>query len=155
LHFGIYQGGPINPFPFLQPDDPVPPSPRNTDYLSTWVRVTASRAPLGAGPRRDSTSVVELARESAAMAMATTGSRLRIMLPDGMTGYVDNAAVAVATTPLRQRRVQTPSPLRDRPRPDAPAMTTIEEGSPVQVLGRFGNFELVRTANGTEGWLVP
>jgi murein DD-endopeptidase MepM/ murein hydrolase activator NlpD len=155
LHFGIYQGGPIDPFPFLQPDDPVPPAPANTERLSKWVRVTASRAPLGAGPGRDSTSIAELARESAAIAMATTGSRLRVMLPDGMTGYVDNAAVAVATTPLRQRRVQTPSPLRDRPLPHAPAMTTIEEGSPVQVLGRFGNFELVRTAGGTEGWLVP
>jgi peptidoglycan LD-endopeptidase LytH len=154
LHFGIYQGGAIDPFPFLQPDDPVPPQPASTDRLSRWVRVIASRASVRAGAGRDSAAIAELGRDSAAIAMATTGPRLRVMLPDGVSGFVDNAAVADATKPLRQRRVQAASPVRDRPLPGAPAVTTVDEGTLVQVLGRFNDFELVRTADGIEGWLT-
>ena len=154
LHFGIYQGGAIDPFPFIAPDDPVPLPSGHADRLSQLVRVSAPRASLRAGVARDAASITQLNREWVATALGATGSRLRVMLPDGTAGYVENSLVATAAPSLRQRRVQTASPLRDRPAAEAPAITTIEEGSLVQVLGRFGTFELIRTSSGTEGWLM-
>ena len=155
LHFGIYERGAIDPLPFLAPDDAVPPPSGQADRVGELVRITATRAPLRAGIARDAAAVTELNREWVATALGAAGSRLRVLLPDGRSGYVDTAVVAAAVAPLRQRRVQTVSPLRDRPAVEAPAITTIEEGSLVQVLGRFQTFELIRTGAGTEGWLVP
>jgi murein DD-endopeptidase MepM/ murein hydrolase activator NlpD len=155
LHFGIYEGGAIDPLPFLGPDDRVPPPSSHADRLAQVVRVSATRASLRAGAERDAPTVTELQREWVATALGAAGPRLRVMLPDGTSGYVDNSALASAASPLRQRRVQTSAPLRDRPTPQAPAITTIEEGTLVQVLGRFHTFELIRTSGGTQGWLNP
>ena len=154
LHFGIYQHGAIDPLPFLAPDDPVPAAPTGADRLGQVVRVTAARTPLRAGIGREAASISELNREWIATAIGAAGPRVRVMLPDGTSGYVEHSAVAAATSPLRQRRVQPGSPLRDRPAPTAPTIATLDEGTMVQVLGRFQGFELIRTSTGTEGWVA-
>lgn len=154
LHFGIYEGGAIDPLPFIQADDPIPATSGHVDRLSQRVRVVARRAVLRSGAGIRAPEIGHLERESIGTVTGVAGSWLRLQLPDGTSGYLDNNAAGAATSSLRQRRVQAATTLRDHPTATAPALLTFDEATAVQVLGLFQNFELVRTANDLEGWIA-
>jgi murein DD-endopeptidase MepM/ murein hydrolase activator NlpD len=100
LHFGIYEMGAVNPFPFLAPDDRVPgPSRAPLGLLASWVRVTGPRGNLRAGPAGDAASREPLARGAVGQVEAIAGNMLRIRLPDGTAGYV--SASRVRATEMR------------------------------------------------------
>jgi len=155
LHFGIYDGGAIDPLPFLRADDPVPAAPPGAgDWLSEMVRVTAARTPLRAGTSRAAPAETQLERASLARVAGVAGSQLRVVLPDRSTGYLDRTAVAVAATALRRQRLAPGASLREQPFADAPAIRTIEEATTADVIGAFNGFEFVRTSSGPPGWIA-
>ena len=154
LHFGIYERGAIDPLPFLRADDAVPAAPADADrFLSQWVRVAAARATLRNGIDKDAESVAELSRFTFARVAAVTGSQLRIELPDGSHGYLDQSAVVDATRPMRRQTVRAGEVIRDRPLATAPAIATIGKPDAVEVLGEFNGFTLIRPTSGLPGWV--
>jgi murein DD-endopeptidase MepM/ murein hydrolase activator NlpD len=155
LHFGIYEGGAIDPLPFLQADDPVPAAvPAAGDWLAEMVRVTTPRQTLRAGTSPTAPALMQLGRASLARVAGVTGSQLRVVLPDRSTGYVDRRAMAIATSAVRRQRLAPGSRLREQPFADAPAVRTIEEATTADVIGEFNGFEFVRTSSGAPGWIA-
>jgi len=101
LHFGIYEVGAVNPFPFLAPDDAEPrPIVAPERLLASWVRITAARGNLRAGPAADAPSRDTLFRGELARVEAITSNMLRIRLPDGKAGYVSVSRVRPAEVRL-------------------------------------------------------
>ena len=154
LHFGIYEGGAIDPLPFIQADQAVPPAAAGADeMLSELARVTAARSRLRAGTSQNARTLSELQRGSIVHIYGLSGTQLRVVLPDHTTGYVERSAITTATKPLREQRVQPGAVIRDEPLATAPALHVVQEPATLEVLGTFNGFELVRVASGF-GWLA-
>jgi murein DD-endopeptidase MepM/ murein hydrolase activator NlpD len=154
LHFGIYDRGAIDPFPYIRADDPSPAATAAAGPLNEWVRVTAARTALRNGPARSAPVTAQLGRGSLARVAGATGAQLRVELPDRVSGYVERNAVAVAQKPLRQQRLAVGTVLRDRPIPNAPAIVTFDQVTTADVLGNFMGFTYVRTSGDRYGWVA-
>ncbi len=155
LHFGIYQRGPIDPLPFLQADDAEPPaSTGSLDRLGELVRVTPVRTPLRDGTGRSADTRRQLERNSIARVLGITASTLRVSLPDGTTGYIDNGGAIAARTAIRDQRLAAGSVLREGPLPGAPAIEVLAAETRASVLGRFNSFELVRLPSRAAAWVA-
>jgi hypothetical protein len=152
LHFGVYEDGALDPAPFLQPDESLARLTVDPALLGSLVRTRSARTPLRAGPSA-------AASQRLLLEAGTIGERLgiadrwhRVLMPDGAVGYVPDNAVVSATVPLRRQRATRPLRLRERPQPTAPLMTTLEEGTEVDVLGHFQQFDFIRAPRGQAGW---
>jgi SH3-like domain-containing protein len=159
LHFGVYRRGegPMDPWWFVH--TPAREAPRlvaDTALLGTWSRTSAREVALRAAPDATSAEAGILARYTAMRVLAAVGSWYRVRLPDGTTGYLaarllERAHLAVETTELAQGEA-----VRSRPGGTDPS-TVIEEMTTedaVAVLGRFGDYLLVRTPAGRSGWVA-
>lgn len=154
LHFGIYDRGAIDPLPFIRADDPSPVTGAAVDPLNELVRVTATRASLRNGPARTASITVQLERGALARVAGATAGQLRVELPDGAMGYIERSAISLAQKPLRQHRLAAGTVLRDRPLPDAPAITTFDQVTTAEVLGDFRGFNYVRISGAGYGWVA-
>lgn len=154
LHFGLYAGGPLDPLPYLLPDDPVPPPPTGGDRLGGTVRVSSARAALRDGPAADTPRSRDLARGTIAQVVGSTGRAYRVRLPDGTIGYTDAASVSSAGAAIGRRRLRPGDVLRESPLASAPAVTTLAVEGEAAVLGEFEQYTFVRMADGLSGWLA-
>jgi murein DD-endopeptidase MepM/ murein hydrolase activator NlpD len=157
LHFGIYDGGPVDPEPFLLPDDPAPariaaPLAR----LDEWVRVTGSRhgTLLRTGPHRGADSLFRLQPGSLARVSAASLGSFRVRLPDRTEGYLDAADVTSVERPVRRAQLEAGIVLEEGPDSTGPAIEVLGTATDVDVLGRFGEFELVRLPDARLGWVA-
>jgi murein DD-endopeptidase MepM/ murein hydrolase activator NlpD len=152
LHFGIYRRGygAVDPFPFVRvpPDRPVRVT-ADTGALGARRRVATATA-LRATPASGAPAVMPLGRGTALEVLGATGAWFRARLPDGSTGYIIARSTERAVAPLRRVR-RAVAVLRDRPAADAVVVDSVA-GS-VTVLGRFGQWDLVRDEQGREGWI--
>lgn len=91
LHFGIYTNGAIDPYPFLQNADDLPPAPA--------YQITAPAAPqnvprsgnhyLRLSPARDGTVIRKLDNGEAVTILSATGRFYRVLTEKNETGYVN------------------------------------------------------------------
>lgn len=154
LHFGIYEGGAIDPLPFVQPDDPAPAAPEAPlERLGQRVRVVPARTPLRGGPATGAPATAQVERATLARVVGIAMGSVRVVLHDGTMGYVAASAITAADAPLRRARLTAGTVLRENPGPDQPVVDTV--GAPVsaEVLGRSGDYEFVRVPDGASGWL--
>jgi hypothetical protein len=154
LHFGIYDQGAVDPLPFIRADDPIPLPPRvPLTTLGRLVRVTSARATLRAGEDRSAAARAQLNRSAVARVFGVAGSSVRVNLPDGQMGYLDNVAVADAEAALRRLNLPAGSSLYERPLANAPVVDAIGANTGADVLGEFGAFTLVQLPTGMTGWI--
>jgi hypothetical protein len=154
LHFGIYEDGAIDPLPWLQPDDPLPPSPiAVVDWLGEMVRVLPAQTPLRVAAHRDAAARRQLDRALVARVIGVSERFYRLWLPDGSIGYVDHRAVTLADRPLRRERLPSGSVLRELPATTAPVVEVLTEEKQAEVLGEFGAFALVRVPGHRVAWI--
>ena len=91
LHFGIYAGGAIDPFPFLQRADALPPSPQ----YSLTAPAAAQKVPatgnhyLRLQPERDGTKIRQLNNGEPVTTLGATGRFYRVLTENGELGYVN------------------------------------------------------------------
>jgi hypothetical protein len=76
-----------------------------------------------------------------------------VQLPDGASGFVSEGLTRPTREPVRTIR-RGSAQLLDRPVAAAALIANVETSSRLAVLGRFNDFLLVRTPDGTEGWIV-
>lgn len=154
LHFGIYARGAIDPLPFLQPDDDVPPEPRAAlDRLGHLVRVVPVRTALRDAADAGSATRAHLPRASLARVAGAARASYRVMLPDARTGYVEAATVTLAATRLRRERLPAGTTLRERPTDTSPVVEVLAAVEEVDVIGQFDRFTLVRLPAGRTAWV--
>ena len=155
LHFGIYDNGPVDPFPFLAPDDPMPPAPSGQpDEWDQWVRVAAREAVLRSGASRDADTLQRLQRGALVRVRAASHRALRVLLPDESSGYLDPQALTSVARPLLRARLDSGTVLREFPGDRAPAVERLTGAVMGDVLGRFGEFALVRVPEAGTGWVA-
>jgi len=152
LHFGVYDDGPIDPAPFLAPDETLRGTVVESSLLGTLVRTRTGRTPLLAGPMAGSTERGLLEASTIAHRLGVSGTWHRLLLPDGTAGYVRANSVVTAEPPLQRRPLREAVALREKPLSAAAVMTTLEDGTDVEVLGHFGQFDFVRSRDGLVGW---
>ena len=157
LHFGIYGfgDGATDPLPFIR----LGRSPAKQELLAVArlgdsVRVSAARTVVRSAPASSATALRELPKASALTIVGGTQTWLRIELPDGLTGYVNNSTVETPKRPLRRLILTAPAPLRDAADPMAATIVTLPTGSAVDVLAVSAAFQLVRGTDGRTGWLM-
>jgi murein DD-endopeptidase MepM/ murein hydrolase activator NlpD len=154
LHFGVYDRGPVDPAPFLRPDDPLPVAPSGTlDVLDGWVRVTRPNAPL-----RDAGHALAGVRDTlpgdhVLRVLAAAGAYYRVTSPDGRRGYVSIGDVTPALEPIDSAALAAATPVRDRPHAVASVIEILAPTVSVDVLGHVGEFRFVRLPDARVGWL--
>lgn len=157
LHFGVYDRGPVDPFPFLRPDDGDPPRLLGSlDLIQRWARVVSGGASLRAEASSRSEVRGTLAHNLVVQVKALAGAYYRVVLPDGTGGFVSTRELRDADEPIERADVTGALPLRDRPLPHAAVIDVIDTlrlDAGVDVLGRFGDFSLVRLPDSRTGWI--
>lgn len=156
LHFGIYQRGPVDPYPYVYyPRGSIPRLNVDTALLGRWTRVTRNGVELRPTVDSDATVIAEVPEHTAMLVVAGSGSQLRVRLPDGRSGFIPARFTELATQPIRETRLAAGAPLRLAPHPSSSLVDTLDSAEEVGVLGRFGDYLLVKPANGPAGWVEP
>ena len=158
LHFGVYRRGegPIDPYWFVsRPPGSIPRLVADTTRLGDWVRPSGARATLLTAPSSTSDTVNLLGRHTVMRVLSAAGAFYRVRLPDGTTGFVsarltEHAERAIATVPGRELILARPAVTHS----PQDVVAVVEEGENVNVLGRFGEFALVRSSRGVAGWVL-
>jgi hypothetical protein len=86
--------------------------------------------------------------------LAAASRSFRVRLPDGTVGYIGAMQVESEERPLEDRVLASATPVRREPRDGAPPMGIRPSGEELTVLGRFGSYVRVSTADGRSGWIV-
>jgi murein DD-endopeptidase MepM/ murein hydrolase activator NlpD len=155
LHFGIYQRGPVDPYPFVhEPRATIPRLLASTDDLGEWVRTTAARVTLRASPQASSATIAELPRHTVVRLEGASGSWYRARLPNGAMGWLTASSSEPAERPVGTERRTAEAVVRQGPGAGAPPVESVAPGTRVPVLGRFADYLYVQTPAGRTGWLV-
>ncbi|HEX6315741.1 MAG TPA: M23 family metallopeptidase [Gemmatimonadaceae bacterium] len=158
LHFGVYRRGegPIDPFWFVhRPRSELPRLVADTTRLGDWIRPVSNRAQLLAAPSLQSDTVGTLGRYTAMRVLSAAGAFYRVRLPDGVTGFVSARMTEAADRAIA--RVPTGETILARPvfeRHPQDVVDVVDDGDDVSVVGRFGEFALVRSRRGVAGWVL-
>ena len=153
LHFGVYGGGPVDPYPFLHVDPPADVRV-DTSRLGGWARVRSARANLRAGPGTAFDVRDALPRHTALRVVGGSEGWYRIALPDGQSGFIASNLTEPATRPIQQVAQATDVALRHRPTRLAVAIDRVAAGTSVAALARFDDFFYVEAPNGRQGWVA-
>jgi murein DD-endopeptidase MepM/ murein hydrolase activator NlpD len=155
LHFGIYQRGPVDPFPFVhQPATAIARLTASTEHLGSWLRTTAPTATLRSSPRANGETVAELPRHTVVRIDGASGGWYRARLPDGSTGWLAAASAEPARRPVRTELRSAAAVVQQGPVAEAPPVESVAPGTQVPVLGRFADYLFVQTPAGRTGWLA-
>ena len=158
LHFGVYRRGegPVDPYWFVyRPRGTVPRLVADTSRLGRWIRPSVARATLRTAPSMTADTVTILERQAAMRVLSASGDWYRVRLPDGATGFVsarltESANRAIATIASGQTILARPAVTHT----PSDIVSIVEPGDSVGVLGRFGDFALVRSRRGVAGWVL-
>jgi SH3-like domain-containing protein len=99
--------------------------------------------------------MARLVRHTAMRVLSASGEFYRVRMPDGVTGFVsarltESADRAIATMPGGETILARPIVVHS----SSDVVAIVEEGESIGVLGRFGEFALVRSSRGVAGWVM-
>jgi murein DD-endopeptidase MepM/ murein hydrolase activator NlpD len=159
LHFGVYRRGegPVDPYWFVhRPVGSLPRLSADTTRFGEWVRTTTDRTIVRASPNAKSDTTAVLPRHAVLRVIAAVGGSYRVALPDGAAGYVVARTTEPAARALRRADVRGASLVLARPHAATSdqVMADIPAGQPVDVLGQYAGYALVRTQRGITGWVA-
>ncbi|GAB5521198.1 MAG: hypothetical protein RhofKO_34490 [Rhodothermales bacterium] len=150
LHFGIYQRGPHDPFPFIDTNQPEPrPSRLDDGDLGAWQRTTAQTT-IRSTPNHRAGAITTLPNRTVLRADAGTTGWLHVRLPDGREGWVQSRDVQPATPVFTV--APTVAFIRSAPSPSAVPLG--QTAGDTRALGFFGDYALVPAPAGGTGWVV-
>ncbi len=156
LHFGVYSRGPVDPWPFIvRVRGSVPALTADTSRVGRWARTRRDRVRVKAALDVGSPSIVELPRNTAFRVLSAGGDWYRVALPDGRAGYVSASATEGADLPVDVAVPDGAGATLAVPTADAQVVEEFATGTALDVLGRFGEFLLVRRTGGPLAWLPP
>ncbi|MCG8469301.1 MAG: M23 family metallopeptidase [Gemmatimonadetes bacterium] len=152
LHFGIYarREGPVDPFAFVvRPPTRPPGVVADSSALGEWLRLRVASVVLDGTDARS-----ELPRHTVARVLAAHGRRHRLQLPDGRRVEVADARFERMDEPIGDLVLDAARPLLHSPAMGALATGEIDGSSELPVVGRFGDYRLVRPSSGASGWVA-
>jgi hypothetical protein len=143
LHFGIYgYGGALDPYPFVNRQVKSAASV-SAKKMTEQLRLT----------KELKTTTFTARKNTLLLPLAVTAKGYLAELPDGRLIQTDFAAVQPAEQPLKKAKATAVANVYHLPSAEAATAATLQAGSPVSVLGYFGEYAYVRSGN-TEGWVL-
>ena len=85
---------------------------------------------------------------------AASGDTYRILLPDGLSGYVPSRHIELAEETLETHQADAVQELKVAPMEQAAVIQKINGGEEFAVLGHYSGYMLVRTLKEKVGWLM-
>ncbi len=156
LHFGIYgfSDGATDPLPFIRLGrGPARQALLSTTRLGDSLRVSAARSDVRLSPGSDAPILRILPKSASMTVMGGTETWLRVVLPDGLMGYVASNTTEPEKRSLRRLVLSAHASLLDEANSQAAVIKTLPSGTAVDVLATTSSFQLVRPADGPTGWL--
>jgi len=154
LHFGMYWGGPADPYPALYQPELVPQQfAGDTAMIGQLARISGSRVSLRQHPTGSSQRLADLRLHTPVRILAGSGSWYRVNLPDGTLGFVAAGLIEPAREPIRSELVAHGGVMRSQPESGADRVESLTAGSEVPVLGAYAGFLYVKSPSGRAGWL--
>lgn len=154
LHFGIYSGGPTDPYPFMRRSrDRAAPVNSDLEMLGRWMRIARDQTRFSGSDDVLPSTEPMLDRHTSVRIVGAEGSRYRVYMPDGRHGYIAAADLESADTPIEERVALAGATVRIGPAGDAPGVEDIAAGESLPVIGRFGEYTHVSTPTGRTGWV--
>lgn len=157
LHFGIYVRGegPVDPVNFIKEINSTPEElTADTAMLGRWARAREPSVSLNASAGSRSLKLARLVSQSAMKVQAATGNMYRILLPDGLSGYVPSQSIESVEDILDIQRAEDVQEIKAAPMAQAAIVEKINGGEEFAVLGQFDGYWLVRTQKEKLGWLM-
>jgi murein DD-endopeptidase MepM/ murein hydrolase activator NlpD len=157
LHFGVYRRGegPVNPYWFVyRPRGSLPRLAADTSMLGDWARTQREGIVLRTAPDAEADSIATLPLHTALRVVSAVGTWYRVQLPDGSGGYLTSRFAEAAEQAVRTASPAAGMPVFASPAATAGVVTEVEAGNELPVLGRFGDYLLVRAPGGRAGWLA-
>jgi len=156
LHFGIYTfNGALNPLPFIDPVTKTPAAVTASSIRLNKTLRTASSVKMFSSPHSKATVLATLNSGTIVQANAATGSYYKAELPDGGTGFIQSSSLIQVTEPLKKININLlQQKVYDKPDSLAAIKTTLREGETVSLLGTFGNYQLICSADKEIGWII-
>ena len=155
LHFGIYArgSGAVDPLPYLRPAPPAP-SPPGIDPRTLEARLrTTARARLRGAPHGAGEPLALLPPRTVLEPVGTTADWIRVRVPDGRRGWVHASLLEGAGRAVTRASPSAGAIVRAAPAFDAPPLRTASDAASADVLGRAGDYLLVRFDDGLTGWV--
>lgn len=156
LHFSIYRRGygAIDPYPFVASRvTKVPAIRADTSRLGQLARVRLRNIKLLAAPQARSTTFATLHRHLPLQIIAATQDWYRVRSPEGLTGYLPANSLEDVSRTLNKVTLSQPTELLRSPDPAAAPVATLRSETEVAVIGKNGNYQLVRDQEGEVGWM--
>jgi len=157
LHFGIYARGegPVDPVNFIKKINSTPKEIKaDMEILGQWVRSDQSKVALKASSASRSLEIVRLSPYTAMKVQAAAGDTYRVLLPDGLTGYVPARNIESIAQSLETQHADLIHEVRAAPMAQAVVVEKINGGEEFAVLGQYDGYMLVRTSKERLGWLM-
>lgn len=156
LHFGIYRRryGALDPFPFIAyRTDRAPTISADTSRLGDLVRVRRSNTGLLAAPQSRSNRLASLDQHFPLQIIAASNAWFRVRSPEGISGYLPAGSLEPTERPIRTATLEEATELLQAPSGEAAPLAAVAKHAEVAVIGRNGNYQLVRDERGTMGWM--
>ncbi len=122
--------------------------------LGQWARSKQSMVSLKASPAERALDIVRLSPHSAMQVQAAAGDTYRVLLPDGLSGYVPARHIESITESLETQQAGLIHEVREAPMEQAAVVERINGGEEYAVLGHYESYMLVRTEKENVGWLM-
>jgi murein DD-endopeptidase MepM/ murein hydrolase activator NlpD len=156
LHFGLYASGEgaVDPVNFIKKTDSTPEEiTADLNVLGQWARSKQSKISLKASTATRALEILRLSPYSAVKVLAAAGDTYRVLLPDGLSGYVPARDIESITESLATQRTDLIHEVREAPMEQSAVMEKINGGEEFAVLGHFQGYWLVKTHKEKVGWL--
>jgi hypothetical protein len=157
LHFGIYVRGegPVDPVNFIKKIDSTPKEvSADLEILGQWARSDRSRVSLKASMASRSLELARLGPHTAMKVQAAVGSAYRVLLPDGLTGYVPSRNIESIAQSLETRQADLSHEIVAAPTALSEVVEKINGGEEFAILGHYDGYTLVKTQKERMGWMM-
>lgn len=156
LHFGIYTfNGAVNPLPFIDPVTKTPAAITTSGAKLNKTLRTTSAVKMFSSPQGKATVLATLNKGTIVQANAATGNYYKAELPDGSTGFIQSNSLVEIAEPLKKLKINLlQQNVYDKPDSLAAVKTTLKEGQTVNLLGTFGDYQLIANAGKEIGWII-
>jgi len=157
LHFGIYASGegPVDPVNFIKEINTTPKEiTADLAMLGRWARAKQSNVSLNASAVSQSLKITRLDSQLAMKVQAASGNMYRILLPDGLSGYVPFRSIESVEETFEIQQAEIVQEVKAAPMEQAVIVEEINGGEQFSILGQFDGYWLVRTIQERLGWVA-
>ncbi|WP_256009622.1 M23 family metallopeptidase [Desertivirga xinjiangensis] len=154
LHFGIYTGGgAIDPLDFINPAIKSPPAiTASLTSIGKSVRTGSGIVHMREGPSATAASLRTLSLNSLLQVEAASSGWYKVLLPDGVSGFVSSTTVKPVSLPVKQLKISNEQYVLDKPESIAARKGVVSPGESIRILGEYNGYYYV-SGSRHSGWL--